>query len=320
VVLAKRLVWLLAASCGSATAGPFATSDQNPLLTGFALTAPARLPAAGHSRAQLSLNWSSTASIQKNDAETLVVDAESREWRAVVEHSFADKFAARVQLPYRTTDSGTLDSFIERFHGWFGMPNGDRDILPRDRVRIDYQKVGGQSLDRSGADLSGIGDVAVDFGYQLNSTPGQATSIWTSVLFPTGDADRLTGSEAFAASLAISHTRALGRYFEVFGHAGMSFRDKGDILGAQQRSSLWQATLGADYRATQRATITLQLDAHGAPFKASSLDLLGSAYILIVGGDYSWPSGWRLQFGISEDIEVSASPDVTFIFTIEKKH
>ena len=46
------------------------------------------------------------------------------------------------------------------------------------------------------------------------------------------------------------------------------------------------------------------------------MPLLGSASILTLGGGYRTLSGWRVGFSVSEDVKVSASPDVVFQFTV----
>jgi hypothetical protein len=76
--------------------------------------------------------------------------------------------------------------------------------------------------------------------------------------------------------------------------------------------------IGTDYRTTANLTLTLQLDAHSATFADAGLDMMGSAYILSFGGEYAFPTGWRLQFGVAEDIKVEASPDVSFLVRVKK--
>lgn len=320
VLIESRLVVgaLLALASAAANAAPFPSTDQNPLLGGFSFTAPARLAPAKQTNVELGLNWSSTAAIQQSGNDALTIDAESREWRLQVEHTFGEHFSARVQLPYRTTDGGTLDSVIENWHSLFGLPNGDRSQLARNQLHIDYRRGSTTLLSYGDSSYSGIGDVVIDLGWQLRASEVSATSIWSSVSLPTGDVEKLSGTGAFAGSLIVAHTRKISSRFEVFGHVGASLRGASDLLSDEQESTIWLAMIGTDYRTTANLTLTLQLDAHSATFADAGLDMMGSAYILSFGGEYAFPTGWRLQFGVAEDIKVEASPDVSFLVRVKK--
>jgi hypothetical protein len=309
---------MLALASISVSAAPFPSADQNPLLAGHSFIAPARLEPKGQTSAQLSLDWSSTSALQQSGNESLVVDAESQAWRFQIEHAINDKISVRLQIPFRKTSAGSLDSAIESWHDFFGLPNGDRTSMPRDRLHIEYRQGATTSLTLNDTSYSALGDVALDLGYQLRSTESSATSVWSSIYLPTGDPDNLSGTGTFSGALAIAHTMNLGERFMAFGHVGMHFGDSSGVLTERNKSSMWLAMIGFDFKATGKLTLTLQFDAHDAAFEDSGLGLLSPAYILTVGGDYALPSQWRLQFGVGEDIKVEASPDVTFAMNVAK--
>jgi Protein of unknown function (DUF3187) len=60
------------------------------------------------------------------------------------------------------------------------------------------------------------------------------------------------------------------------------------------------------------------VDAHSAVFDSNDVDFLGDAVLLSVGGSYEFTSDWQLTLGVSEDIAVESSPDVTFVVAIRK--
>src|SRR5688572_3366607 len=124
---------LLATSAGSAA--PLPTRDQNPLLAGFGLPVPlpARFDEAGHWSVAADVNWASTALAQQRGAETLVFDAETQEVRLTFQHILSDRFAMRLQVPYRHTGGGSLDSVIDSFHDISGTSEGARPDLPPDQ-------------------------------------------------------------------------------------------------------------------------------------------------------------------------------------------
>jgi len=315
IVIVSAFTFVSAPAC----AAPFPTTDQNPLLNGVGIPQPeaARFAKSGTSDFSATINWSNTAVIQNSSNETLVVDAESREWRLSSAHAISDKVSLRVQLPYRTTHGGSLDGFIEHWHSLFGLPNGDRPALPRNDLRIDYQRSGASVFaDRNGS--SGIGDVSVGLGLQLQATKETATGLWWSIKLPTGDSAKLTGNGAAAASMTLAHERNLSSRWLAFSQVNATYLQTGDLIPDQQRHVIWSGLAGFDYRYSNALALKLQLDAHTAAFKNTGLDLLGNAWILTLGGEYRWLSHWRMQLGVSEDVKVAASPDVNFVLSVSK--
>lgn len=307
---------LLFASAG-AHAAPFDTVDQNPLLAGFHLpaAAPARLAGLG-TRIGATLNWSNTATIEDRGDETLVLDAERRDWQLTFTHSISPRFAVRAQLPYRTVSGGMLDGFIEEWHEFFGMPNGHRPLLPRDELAIEYGWNGAvySRTDR----YTGLGDLTLGAGYQLSDASNAATSIWAHIKLPTGSSDTLSGSGAVDVSLNLAREYALSSRWTAHAQLNAIYLGAGDFLRYRQRSWMWSGMAAFDYRYSQSISLTVQLDGHTAAFDETSLDMLGPAWTLTVGGEYRWRSGWRAQFGVGEDVKVDASPDVTFTLTLQK--
>jgi len=314
----KRIAIALLLIAPLAAADPFPTRDLNPLLAGFGL--PAALPAriAGDSWSiATDLNWASTALVQRADAELLIVDAEIREARVTVGRSWPSGFATQLQLPYRYTGGGVLDDAIDGWHDFFSLPQGARPTMPRDRIRIAYQRAGATLIDVDSS-LSGLADASLDFGYSLRSTNKTAAAAWLSVKVPSGDADRLTGSGATDVSLSIAGEQRLNEDWSLFGQANITRLGDGDRLAALQRDVVWSGFAGVGWRAWRGLQLKAQIDAHSSVFEDSDLDFLGDAVVLSFGGDYRFESGWRFDVAVSEDIAVESSSDVVFVFGLRR--
>lgn len=316
VLGAARRCLLLFVSTG-ACAAPFPTRDQNPLLAGFGLphAMPARIAAADEWQFGADFNWGSSAILQANSREALVVDAETRELRATIGRGLGDRFALQLQIPYRTTSAGSLDGFIDDWHGWFSLPKGDRPLLPEDRYRIGYRRDGVSALDIHSSS-SGLADISADVGYQIAADATSSLAAWLSVKLPTGDADKLTGSGATDVSLVIAGDRRLASRWSVFGQLGASYLGDGALLAEQQRSVVWSGMAGVGFDLSTAIELQAQLDAHSAAFDSTALEFLGDTALLTVGGSYRFASGWQLDLGVSEDIVVEGSPDVVFVVGI----
>jgi hypothetical protein len=302
----------------AAAADPFPARDLNPLLAGFGLPAalPARLSGEAWSIAA-DFNWASVSLVQQAGTQQLIVDAEMREARLTIGRSWPSGFAAQLQIPYRYTGGGVLDSAIESWHDIFGLPQGTRALSPKDRLRIAYASGNTVAFDERSSQ-SGLGDISLDFGRSLAATTSTAVTAWLSVKLPSGDADRFTGSGATDVSLAIAGDHRFGATLSVFGQAGVVWLGEGERLTDRQRDFGWSALAGIGWRVSRGWELKAQFDTHSAVFDAPDLDFLGEALVLTVGGDYRSVSGWQFDVAVSEDIVVESASDVVFVLGLKK--
>jgi hypothetical protein len=291
----------------------FPVRDQNPLLAGFGLPAalPVEMPRPNSWAFEAGFAWGNSAILQANTRETLIVDAETRELRIVVARGFGDGYAIRIEAPYRQTTGGSLDSFIDKWHDTFGLSEGARPHLPRNAVRIEYERDGQRRLDERTAH-SGIGDISLLLGKRFAASPFAA---WISATLPTGDANAFTGSGSVDISAALAFERSFGGRYGVHAQLAGTWLGKADRLRERQQDIVWSGALGVHARAFANLTLTAQLDAHSAVYD-SSLEFLGEAVTLTVGGSYRLSERWKLSIGVTEDIRVDSTSDVVFVVQI----
>ena len=313
------LVGTLAIIAAEGRAAPLPLVDQNPLLIGIAqpLGVDATFPDAHATNTSAVLNWSNISLIENVGQESLVLDSELQEWRLSIVHALSSNFAMGIGIPYRKLSGGTLDSAIERWHSLLGLPNGTRPMLPQDNFTIDYERAGRSILARSSG-YSGIDNLTLAFGYRPTLQSMFDCAVWLNVNLPLGNANPITQSDSTSVSINAFADRPLSSRWHAFARASFTYVEPSGLLQDWQRSTMWAGTIGFDYRATQKLSLTLQFDGHSAAFD-SALKPLGSAWILGVGGTYSWSDRWQMQLGIGEDIKVDASPDVTFILAITNR-
>lgn len=303
-----------------ASSAPFLTRDQNPLLVGYGipLPMPARIAAAGEWQLAADLNWSSTAIEQTAANESLLVDAETHELRVTLGRGFAERWMLQLQLPYRSASGGNLDGFIDGWHDFFGLPDGARSNMPHDRMHIAYARDGSTLLDQR-ASSHGFADMSVAIGYRLLTDTSTSLSAWLDVKLPTGAAGKLTGSGATDVSLIVAGERRFAERWTTYGQLGVTWLGEGNLRLSAQRSVLWSGLAGIDVNLWRGLDAKLQIDAHSAVFAGSALDFLGDAVILTIGGAYRFESGWTVDAGVSEDIQVAASPDVVFVLGLRQR-
>jgi hypothetical protein len=302
----------LAAVLGTdARAEPFLTRNQHPLVALFGLPGPlpARLPTADATRIAGVVNWSNFAVTGTEGDAGFTLDGEVVDTRVHVDHAFGGRFAVHAELAYRSLSGGSLDGFIENWHDVFGLGGGSRNRLPEDELLLEYHP-GPASLLYVDQDVSGIADIPLSIGYALLQSPTSAVATWFSLKAPTGKAEDLTGSGAADIALSISGQHQLAEHWQVFGQANLAWLGDGDFLPELQESFAWSALAGVTWNAWRALDLTVQLETNSAVLDTAFSELDGAATVLTFGGSYRTSGGWQFDLGLSEDIDVDASPDV----------
>jgi hypothetical protein len=302
-------------------AEPFLTRNQNPLLALYGLPSPlpARLPPAGGGRVAGVINWSNTEIEDFRNDGNYTLDAETFELRLHFDHAFANRFAVHAELPWRRISGGSLDGFIDDWHGVFGLPGGSRRRLPEDQLLIEFRQ-GDTTLLRIDESSSGIGDIPVALGYQLHDADRSALAGWLTVKAPTGSADDLTGSGAVDVALTLAAQSQLRERWRVFGQASVAWLGEGDLLPELQESYAWTLMGGLTWNAWRSLDLTTQVEANSRLYDRLDTELDGDAIVLTLGGSWHTAGGWRFDAGVSEDVQTGASPDIVFNFAVVRDY
>jgi len=306
-------------ACTCAAADPILTRDQNPFLAGFGLPLPftSRVEGGPATRADVTLDWSSSATIQVTESEEIVADAETRSTHLMFQHRFSNGLAMRVSVPWIYRGPGVLDAFVEGWHDALGFPQGSRRRLPRNEYLVGYARDAEiLSLRREGT--QGFGDLAVDFGTSLHESERAAASVWLTVKLPTGDEEDQLGSGAVDAGVTLSGDMRLTERWWLYGQATGLYLGQGEFLPELQRDRLWSGLLGIAWHVAAPVTLKLQVDGHTGAFDGTDIEFLGGATIATLAVDYR-VDRWLLSFAVGEDLDVKASPDVNFHFALRRK-
>ena len=312
---------LIALLASPAHAEPFLTRNQNPLLALYGLPSPlpARLPPSGGGRVAAVINWGNTEKEDFSADGNYTLDAETFELRLHFDHAFSERFALHAELPWRKVSEGSLDGFIDDWHGVFGLPGGSRRRLPEDQLLIEFEQ-DGTTLLRIDESTSGIGDIPLAVGYQLYATDSSALSTWLTVKAPTGSADDLTGSGAVDVAATLAGQSQLNERWQLFGQASVAWLGEGDLLPDLQESFAWALMGGLTWNAWRALDLTAQVEANSQLYDGLDSELDGDAIVLTFGGTWRTEGGWRYDVGVSEDLQAGASPDIVFIFAVARAY
>ena len=310
--IAGVLILSLGAQAAPAQApSPFATSDRNPLVAVHGLPDTGNLfPSAGGGLTLgIDFEAANTLHDEKHDDERLFVDAESRRLTLRFGYALQD-WLIEVSVPYVEHDGGSLDSFIDEFHDFFGFPDGGRDGQPGDRLSFEYTNEGVTVLQFDDA-RGGLGDIAVTLGRPVGTATNHGSVAWAQLKTTTGSVSRLTGSGAPDVALWLAGWRRFAARWAGYAAGGALIMGEGEVLAAQQRDWTWFSRAGGEYLPVQWLALQVELAVHG-PLYDSDTDLLGESAQLTMGGWLRAFGDSRVHIAVSEDIHVGSAPDVVF--------
>ena len=194
------LLFILGDAAGVVSADqatPFYTRDQNPLVMIYGLPTPvsANIIEPEQTRLHTSLNLSNTINAERPDNESLFVDVETYQLNLIYDYGLNMQWMFRLHLPFIKHSAGFMDSWIDRYHDLLNLPEDIRPFLPTDQIEIRYSNNDNELLSLQHG-TSGIGDISLQAAYQASATEDSHLSYWLSLKLPSGDSEKLTGSDS----------------------------------------------------------------------------------------------------------------------------
>ena len=298
---------------------PFFVSNNLPVSTGVGL--PKSLSAialeSGEKRLDINLGVKSNANDDPGRAgEILILDGETHSLDIGVEYGLNHSWQIDAQLSYLRHSSGNLDGLIQNWHDLIGLDGGDRSRLGRDNFLFSYTNNEVQNL--IDAPVSGINDLRIGLGYQLQQNWVDNFMFRFGLSLPTGNAEKLIGSDKLDVDAGIYISNQGSQRWEKFGwHANLGYVFIGDdqALGIKTKSGTWFNSLGAYWVINSTVTLKGQLDSHGAFFQSDVPTLTRSTTELTLGLALQSKRFGTFDIHFSEDITVNRAADFSFGIT-----
>lgn len=312
-VLRIAMVALLAATPLAQAAEFFPVFNQGALQRSATLPAlgAAQVSAVGATERSVAIDLTTEYYSDSNARESVLEDGESARiafgWRA----GFAEDWEWNVEVPVLVLGGGFMDRIVEDWHDFFGLPNGGRELAPRNRYEYRYVRDGVTLLDVTDAGTQ-LGDVRAGLGWQWR----QNTAVRAQLKLPTGDGARLGGGN-LGGALWLDHALDLGpdSRWSATVSAGASASATSDVLPQLQNRAAAFGGAGLAWRAFERVSFATQLYAHTALFKDSELDGLRNPGLqFVLGTTWHAAPGVDLRLAFQEDPIVSSSPDFSLHF------
>ena len=289
---------------------PLRMANLNPfhLLYGVPPSAGARVMPEGSSEVIASLDIASHLRAGGSGTERVLIDGETWRQGLALRQGLGAGWELLVEVPAVSHTGGVFDGFIQNWHDAFGLPQGDRDRVPRNRLALIYADGGGTRIDID-SDVHSLGDASLGVGYALPVPPfsNDGVAVRAMVKLPSGDADALAGSGGYSASTwaetsgAFSGSGVSRRwlYAATLGVlAGEAPEGLSDIGG----SFIAFGRFGVTWRALEDLDLTVQVDAHSSPYGGSALSPLGDPAVMLgLGGTLRITEHMALEVAVTED-------------------
>jgi len=313
--LAQAIVLLLLA--GQSVADVLPDPDYGPLtgIFGFPTsTEGGVIVGRGQHSWGTSLGAASHSIDETNDGENLRIDGETTGLVVTYRYGISDKLDIGIEVPYLWHQSGNLDSLIDSWHGFFGLPEGSRPMRKQDQLEFIYTDSESTLIDMTN-NSHGVGDARLLAGWQLSKSATHSTALQLGVKLATGDSDALLGSGGTDISLGFSRDGigVLGNAnLSSFYRVNVTYLGEPDQLANRYNDLVGQFAFGFGYRADQNVDLRLQSRIRSAVYD-SEIDNLGAVSMsLNFGATFRLSQHYRLGLSVGEDVKSGSAPDVSF--------
>lgn len=291
-----------------------ATRDQNPILLGF--WQPHTLPARIQKKELYSqVSISNTMHQETTDKEQLFIDAES--YRLDFNLAYPLKTGLlHLQIPFISHQAGGLDSLIYKFHDFFSMPQGYRNLHQQNQYQLSYTK-DSNNIIHSSQSVSGLGDISLSYSFPIMESTHSYLSANTGINLPTGS--DLLSNKQIDLAVWVSYfinTKSQSAYFITLG--AVKNGQGGGFSDLIVSNSTFVQT-GLKWPLIKNIALMLQADYRSSFLQQTDVRILGKSLQLQTGLEIPLSKENVLNLFFSEDILVGSAPDITFAASLKQQ-
>ena len=250
--------------------------------------------------------------IQSAGGESLHLDGQTDRLAVSLRYGFAQFWDIELTLPWLHHSGGFTDHAIERWHKAFGLPNGDRDRFPKNRLYYALNEPGGRSnLERS---TQGLGDIEVALSRELLRSASAHLAASVGIKSATGGTRQWLGSGTTDAYALLRFDARYPKDGSLYWHGqiGTTWAGKSPLMGDAQRRRLWFTGVSIEWAFAPRWSALLQYDGHSGLSRGHLEPLNQTAGLLSMAMRWRTSDRWSVDFGFSEDVMVETAPDINF--------
>lgn len=299
--------------------GPISTRNQNPVyLQNLSLT-PMRAETLPEGMIELRMDSAYSNMYERGANTNADLDLDMELWRLspTVTYGLTHDLEIGVEIPLIHTNGGFLDAFIQRFHKFFGFPNGGRNNVENGLFAYRFDAGGVQRFNYAETPMD-LGDIVFHLKQQMTGEDSDwpAISWFADIKLPTGKQSKGVGSGApdFGFGMAVEAS-----YKRLHGYCNVGYYVLGgnDMIVDYMRDIMLAYTVAGEFTILPAWSLIVQLDGSTPLLDNTGLDswdgvpldlvvgLRGEESKMFGGPDFIW------QVGFSEDV-TSKGPSVDF--------
>jgi Protein of unknown function (DUF3187) len=304
--------------------GPLATRQQQPMaLTLFAFR-PRRAvtQANGELGVGVQAAWSSMEEIRRNPPwapdESAVFDGETIRTTLRARYGLAEHTDVEVELPFLHASSGGLDTFLESWHSFFGLPGGAREQHPDDQYEMRVSDGADVLYDLEGNHF-GVQDIPIILTRNVRDEDerGPAVALRGAIELPTGSESRGYGNGALDFGFGVLGERSWGRWTAT-GAFELLFPGQSDRISSLPHHELedqFAIELGGEYRWSDTLSVVAGTVWTSRMISSMVLEEINRE-VFDLGFGLAWDVGEasRMSASLHEDLVAATGSDLTFQF------
>ncbi len=289
---------------------PLRLVNLNPfhLLYGVPASSGSRVLAPDSSELIASADLASYLYERTSAAESVVMDGETHRLALKWRQGFREHLEYLVEVSAVAHTRGVFDEFIEDWHALIGLPQGRRNKVPHNRLAIRYSDGGATRIDIR-QDRFSLSTVRFGLGYALPDWPlrNDGLAIRADLKLPAGNEAGIAGSGGVSVSAWAETSGEIPLYA---GSRRWLYATTLGVLAAERPAGLsdiagrfvFFGRFGVTWRAMRRLTLTVQLDVHSSPYRASEMAPLADPAVMIgFGGAWRLTERTAFEVAVTED-------------------
>jgi hypothetical protein len=299
--------------------GPLTVRNQNPIYLQTLGLTPKRATTLPLGTTEIRIDSAYSNIFEKGASATTRLNLDMELWRLALhlQYGIREDLEVGIEIPFFHTSGGFLDAFIQKFHRFFGLPNGGRDRVPNNQYHYEFYE-NGQLIYDAPSQRFNLGDVTLKLKHHVldEGRYHPAVAWFADMKFPTGRNSKGLGNGAFDFGLGVALEKS---YKRIHGYLNVEYivTAADNILDNYMRHTMLAYATAFEVTLLDTWSVIIQL-AGSTPLLTNTeieswdgvpLDLVigfrGCEKGLIGGHDLIW------QAGFSEDV-LSKGPSVDF--------
>jgi len=288
--------------------GPLPTRNRHPVHGMFFNFPAERARTLPPGAREFAFRFDAASTMVKENRDGTIVDLDLESWHYQLE--YRQGFASgelTILLPWGHNTHGFMDNIIDSWHGFFGLPRGNRPDYPENDYHFFVRNAGGSALNLL-SDRFAAEDLSLAWKGELGrDSPESALSYRLGVKLPTGDSDYGLGSGGTDFGVGLAYEE-LGTRWAGYFNLNYIFIGAPSFEGFSY-NDIVSGCAAVEYRLRPTWWLTAQVNLSQYPLTTGTAILDRDAVELLFGFHKLLRRRLLFSGGFSEDIRTDTGPD-----------